>query len=155
MMDKKYYLTKEGLEKTKREYEKLREERRAKLKESAPEVFHSGDLNPEYLSFRKELGEIEERLAKLEIVLRDAEITKPPQGECKEVRLGARITIEASGQIEEFILVGTMEADPALGKISNESPVGKALLGCKEGDMVVVSSRVEVTYKIKKVYYDK
>jgi len=152
MGDKKYYLTKEGFEKIKSDYDKLRKEKKEKLKE-VPEALHSEELNPEYLSFRRELGLLEEKISKLEEVLRNTEIIKSPSKNCKEVRLGATVTIEAGGQEDEFVLVGTMEADPVLGKISDESPVGRALLGAKEGDSVTISSRVKVVYKIKKVRY--
>ena len=58
------------------------------------------------------------------------------------------------GQKDEFVIVGTLEANPALGKISNESPVGKALLGHKIGDEVVVSSPMKTTYKIRNIKYE-
>jgi transcription elongation factor GreA len=70
------------------------------------------------------------------------------------VGVGAKIRVDVAGQKEEFILVGTLEANPALGKISNESPVGKALLGHKIGDEVVVPSPVEIKYKIKNIKYE-
>ncbi len=153
MADKKYYLTEEGLKKIKKEFELLKELRRSKLRDDTPEAFHSEDLNPEYLNFRKDIGFLESKINKIEEVLKNVEIITSPQKECKEVRLGAMVTIEANKQIDEFILVGTLEADPTLGKISNESPVGKALLGCKEGEEVTVSSPIKTIYKIKKVSY--
>lgn len=153
MKEKKYYLTEYGLERVKKEYGTLKEERRKKLKNETPEVFHSEDVNPEYLAFRRELGILEEKIVKMEEVLRNAEVIKNPGKNCKEVQLGAHITVEAGGQEDEFLLVGTMEADPNNGKISNESPVGGALLGRKEGDEVTVSSTTKVVYKIKKVSY--
>ncbi len=153
MADKKYYLTKEGLEKIKKEFGLLKELRKSKLRDDTPEAFHSEDLNPDYLNFRKDMGFLESKINKLEEVLKNVEIINPPKSECKEVRLGAMVTIEANGQEDEFIMVGTLEADPVLGKISNESPVGKALLGCKEGEEVTVSSPIKTVYKIKKVIY--
>ena len=57
-------------------------------------------------------------------------------------------------QKDEFVIVGTLEANPALGKISNESPVGRAILGHKVGDAVVVSSPMKITYKIKNIKYE-
>ncbi len=153
MGDKKYYLTKEGLEKIKKDHESLREERKRKLKEETPDVFHSEDINPEYLSFQKELNLLESKISKLEEVLHSAEIIKPPRKDSKEVQLGATVTVQVGKRVDEFVLVGTMEADPSYGKISNESPVGCALLGRKEGEEVTVSSKVGVVYKIKKVSY--
>ncbi len=153
-MEKKHYLTKEGLERIRKEYEDLKTKRREKLKHEAPEVFHSEDVNPEYLTFRRDLSIIEEKIKKLDEVLRNAETIEPPKEECKEVRLGAKVRIEAEGQEDEFLLVGTMEADPNTGKISNESPVGKALMGREEGEEVPVSSPVKTVYKIKEVRYE-
>ncbi len=153
MSNKKYYLTKEGLERIKKEYEELKTKRREKLKEDAPEATHTEDPDPEYLTFRKDLAVLEEKIAKVEDVLRNVEIIKSPSKKCKDIRLGAEVVIEANGQEDKFILVGTMEADPIFGKISDESPVGRALLGKKEGEEVKVSSKIEVIYKIKKVSY--
>ncbi len=153
MGDKKYYLTKEGLERIKNEYEELKKERRKRLKEEAPDAFHSEEVNPEYLSFQKEMSLLESKITKLEEVLHNGEIIKAPQKNSKEVQLGAKVTVEAGGKVDEFVLVGTMEADPSYGKISDESPVGRALIGKKEGEEVIVSSKVKIVYKIKKVTY--
>jgi transcription elongation factor GreA len=152
MKEKKYYLTEEGFEKAKLDYEKIRKELKKKLKEDAPEVLRSDDVNPDYISFRRELDLLEEKIMKLENVLRNAEVIKNPSEDCKEVRVGAKIIVEESGEESEFFLVGTVEADPALGKISEDSPVGKALLGYKEGDEIFISSNT-TSYKIKRVYY--
>lgn len=153
MENKNYYLTEKGLQRTRKELERLKKMRRNKLKKEIPEAVHSEDLNPEYLHFRKELGFLESKIAKLEQVLRNAEIIKTPKGKAKQVCLGARVTVEANGQVDKFDIVGTMEADPYLSKISNESLVGKALMGAKEGDEVTVSSKVRIVYKIKKISY--
>ncbi len=153
MANKKYYLTKEGLDKVKKEYEELKKEKRSKIKTEAPEVFHSEDVNPEYISFRKDMSVLEEKIAKMEEVIRGAQMIESPQKDCKEINLGAEITVDVKGQEDKITLVGTMEADPALGKISNESPVGKALFGRKEGEEVTVSSPIQTVYKIKKVEY--
>ena len=70
------------------------------------------------------------------------------------VDLGAKVKIDIAGKKDEFMIVGTLEANPSLGKISNESPVGRALLGHKVGDEIVVSSPMKTTYKIKKIKYE-
>ena len=70
------------------------------------------------------------------------------------IGLGAKVKIGVDGQKDEFVIVGTLEANPVLGKISNESPVGKALLGHKIGDEVFVSSPVKIVYKIKNIKYE-
>ncbi len=151
MTNKKYYLTKEGIEKLKDEHEELRKQLKKKLKEEAPGVFRSDDINPEYITFRKDLSVLEEKISKLEEVLRNAEIVKNNSKTRKDADIGARIIVESEGYEDEFILVGTMEADPAMGKISVESPVGKALMGSKEGEEVVIPSNKKVVYKIKKI----
>jgi len=152
--EKKFYLTKEGLEKIKKEYQDLRNLKLSKTKGEVPKIWHSEDLNPEYLSFQEDLSFLETRLAELEYVLKNAELIRPPLKEKQKViNLGARVLIEVDGQNDEFTIVGTLEANPAIGKISNESPVGRALLGHKVGDAVVVSSPIQTVYKIKKIKY--
>ena len=69
------------------------------------------------------------------------------------VNLGATVLVEVDGQNDEFMIVGSLEANPAIGKISNESPVGRMLLGHRVGDEVVVSSPIQTVYKIKKIKY--
>jgi len=151
---KKFYLTKKGLAKLKKEYNLLKKIRLAKTKEEIPVILESEDLNPEYLSFREKIESIETRLAELEEILKNSEIIKPPPPKKRNVvDLGATVITEVEGEKDEFTIVGTIEANPSLGFISNESPVGKALLGHKVGDVVVVSSPIKTVYKIKKIKY--
>ena len=153
--EKKFYLTKEGLEKIKKEYKDLKDLRLSKTKERFPEVLQSEDLNPEYLSFQEDMSFLEVRIAELENILKNAELIKPPPKEKQDiVDLGATITLEElDGQINEFMIIGTLEANPSEGKISSDSPVGKALLGHKIGDQIVITSPIRVSYKIKKIKY--
>lgn len=153
--EKKFYLTKEGLEKIKREYKYLKELKLAKTKgEESPKILHSEDLNPEYLAFQEDISFLEARIAELENIQKNIELIRPPKKEKQNiVNLGATILVEVDGQNDEFTLVGSLEANPAIGKISNESPVGKTLLGHRTGDEVIVSSPVRTTYKIKKIKY--
>jgi len=152
--EKKFYLTKEGLERIKKEYQDLKDLRLAKTKGEAPKTWQSEDLNPEYLSFQEDLSFFETRIAELEYILKNAELIKiPPKDKQNIVNLGARVTVLVDDQEDEFTIVGTLEANPALGKISNESPVGRALLGRRVGEEVKISSPVETMYKIKKVRY--
>ena len=154
-MPKKFYLTKEGLEKIEKEYQDLKKIKLAKIKGESPKIWHSEDLNPEYLAFREDLNFLESRLADLEYILKNAELIKlPPKEKQNIVDLGATVTLEeADGQINEFMIVGTLEANPGEGKISSESPVGKILLGKKVGDEVIITSPIRVVYKIKKIKY--
>ena len=152
--EKKFYLTKEGLEKIKKEYDFLRNLRAAKTKGDVPGIWQSEDLNPEYLSFQEDLDFIERRKAELENFLKNGVlITTPAKAKQNEIGLGAKVTLEVDGEKDNFVIVGTAEANPALGKISSESPVGKALLGHKIGDLVFISSPIKTTYKIKKIEY--
>jgi len=154
-MAKKFYLTKEGLAKIGREYQELKKIRFAKIKGESPKIWHSEDLNPEYLSFQEDLNFLESRIAELEYILKNIELIKnPPKEKQNIVDLGATVTLEeADGQINEFMIVGTLEANPGEGKISSESPVGKSILGKKIGEEVVITSPIKVVYKVKKIRY--
>ena len=152
--ERKFYLTKKGLKNIEKEYKILKKLRIAKTKGEAPKVLESEDLNPEFLSFQEDLSFLEVRIAELENVLKNAELIKSPsKKEQSRTAVGARVVVEVDGDKDEFVIVGTLEANPSLGKISNESPVGKALLGHKVGDEVIVSSPIKTTYKVKKIKY--
>ncbi len=153
---KKFYLTTKGLEAIKKEYEVLKNLRIAKTNNDVPKIWESEDLNPEYLSFQEDLSFLETRLAELENILKNVELIKTSSKKKRDViDLGATVEVKVDGDKDEFTIVGTLEANPSLGKISNESPVGKALLGHKIGDEVVVSSPIKTIYKIKKIKYQK
>lgn len=154
-LSKKFYLTKEGLKRLQKEYQELKKLKEAKSKQESPAILHSEDLNPEYLAFQEDLNFLELRLAELEQILKNAQLIKiPPKEKQTIVDLGATVTLEdADGKINEFTLVGTLEANPNEGKISSESPIGKALLGRKVGEEVIITSPIKVVYKIKKIRY--
>lgn len=154
-MINKFYLTKKGLEKIKKEYQELKRIKLAKTKGESPKILHSEDLNPEYFYFREDISFLETRIAELNHVLKNVKLIKiPSQKKRNEVGLGSTVTLqEPDGQINEFMIVGTLEANPSEGKISSESPIGKMLLGHKKGDKVVVTSPIKVVYKIKKIKY--
>lgn len=152
--EKKFYLTKEGLERIKKEYQDFKDLKFAKTKGEIPKIWHSEDINPEYLSFREDLSFLETRIVELENILKNVELIKPPPKERQNIiDLGARVIVKVDGQADEFEIVGSLEANPSLGKISNESPVGKTLLGHRVGDEVIVSSPIKTIYKIKKIKY--
>jgi len=154
MAEEKFYLTTEGLEKIKKEHQDLKSLKLAKTKGEIPKIWHSEDINPEYLSFREDLSFLETRIAELENIFKNVEIVKlPPKEKRGFVNLGANVLVEVDGQTDEFAIVGSLEANPSLGKISNESPVGKALLGHQAGDEVLVSSPIKTIYRIKKIRY--
>lgn len=155
MEERNYFLTRRGLEKIKDELKKLEEIRNRKLKEETPSIFHSEEINPEYLSFKEELEFLEKRILQLKHILENSKIIKPPSknNRCK-VNLGAKVLVEVNGKEREFIIVGSLEADPSCGKISNESEIGKALLGRKIGDIVFCSQTKKIL-KIKNIKYEK
>lgn len=152
--EKKFYLTKEGLERIKKEYQDLKALRLKKIKEKRPEILHSQDLNPEYFIFQQDLDQLELRVAELKNVLENVEIiTTPPKKERDTVHLGATVTLQEDDKLNEYMIVGSLEANPSEGKISSESPVGKALLGKKIGEEVMITSPIKVVYKIKEIKY--
>lgn len=154
-MPQKYYLTKEGLEKARKERDRLLEFKKLKTRDNVPVIMESEDVNPEYLTFQEDMILLEAKLLEYEGILQNAELIKPPSKDQRSiVGLGARVQVQIdNGQIDEFEIVGTLEANPSLGRISNESPVGKALLGRKIEEEVAVSSPRKTTYRIKKIQY--
>lgn len=155
MAENKFYLTKKGLEKIKKDYESLLDFRKMKTTGDVPSIWHSEDVNPEYLSFQEDMSVLEARLTEYENILKNVELIVPPSKDQRAVvSLGARVTVEVdNGQVDEYEVVGTLEANPSLGRISNESPVGRVLLGCKIGEEVLVSSPKKTTYRIIKIQY--
>ncbi|MCH7604641.1 GreA/GreB family elongation factor [Patescibacteria group bacterium] len=155
MVENKFYLTKEGLKKIEKEYQKLLEFKKLKAKGEVPAIWHSEDVNSEYLVFQEDMSLLEAKLAEYKDILRNVEIIRPPaKKEQKEVALGAIVKLALDGEIDEFQIVGTMEADPAERKISNESPLGQGLIGAKVGESVVVkASVVNHTCKILRIRY--
>ena len=156
MAEKIFYITKKKLQELKKEYEELLVvEHKKNLGLEVPKVLESEDLNPEFVSFQEDIGFLRARVDELKSIIDRHELIKnPPKNNRGIVGLGAKVTIGVDGQKDELIIVGTLEANPALGKISNESPVGRALLGHRVGDAVVVSSPVKVTYNIKNIKYE-
>ena len=151
--ENKFYLTKKGLERIKKEYEDLRKTKLAKIRGEAPSILHSEDLNPEYLSFREDMTFLEKRMVELENILKNAEpITIPSDKNI--VKIGATVTLEEKdGGVNEFMVVSTLEANPGQGRISADSPVGRALIDQKIGNEIILNSPVRVEYKIKKIRY--
>jgi len=156
MEEKIFYITKEKLQELKKEYEKLLDLEHKKAQDpEAPKILESEDLNPEFVSFQEDVGFLRARIDELKEIIDYHELIKNP-GKDKQgvIGLGAKVKVDINGQKDEFVIVGTLDANPAVGRISNESPVGRALLGHKIGDEVLVSSPVEVKYKIKNIKYE-
>ncbi|MBI1866650.1 MAG: GreA/GreB family elongation factor [Candidatus Staskawiczbacteria bacterium] len=155
MEGKKFYLTKKKLKELEQEHESLVAFERSKtMGEEAPKVLESEDLNPEFLSFQEDMSFLRSRIMELENILNNCELIKNPSKQNKNViELGARVLVSIDGKKDEFVITGTLEANPSLGKISNESPVGKALMGHKVGEEIVVFFPIKTTYKIKRIKY--
>jgi transcription elongation factor GreA len=151
-----FYITKGKLQELKKEYEDLLVfEHKKAAGEEAPKILESEDLNPEFVSFQEDVGFLRARIDELKNIIEHHELIKAPAKDKRGVvGVGAKVKIDIGGQKADFVIVGTLEANPALGKISNESPVGKALLGHKIGDAVMVSSHANITYKIKNIKYE-
>lgn len=156
MDGKTFYITKNKLGELKKEHGELLAFEHARTTEhDAPKVLESEDLNPEFVSFQEDVAFLRSRIEELENILGNYELIKnPPKEKRILVDLGAKVHIDIAGKKDEFMIVGTLEANPSLGRISNESPVGRALLGHKVGDVIVVSSPMKTTYKIKKIRYE-
>ena len=156
MSEKKVVLTYEGLKKLEEELEELKVVRRKEVAEKIKEARGQGDLseNAEYDSAKEEQAEIEARIVVLEKMLRNADVIDDDEVRSDIISIGCTVTlldIEFEEEME-YTIVGSAEADPLKGKISNESPVGMALLGHKIGQEVgiEVPSGV-VTYKVLKI----
>ena len=147
-MKKLFRLTKDGVDTLKTELDGLIAKRAviAELIKSAREL---GDLseNAEYQSARAEQERNETRISEVEGILANVEIIKKPRG--AKVQLGSSVKLRNNGKTKEFQVVGTVEADPLNGKISDESPIGQALIDQKVGDKVEIKTPAETaTYKI-------
>jgi len=142
MGDKVIYLTPDGRKKLEEELEYLRKVRRPQIAERIRLAKEGGDIteNSGYEEAKNEQGFVEGRIMTIEALLRDAVVLTEPRGS-ETVQLGSHVTVlDPEGEVMVFQIVGSAEADPRQGRISNESPVGKALLGHRVGDLVIVST---------------
>lgn len=137
----KHYITQDGLQELKAEYEALVNKKRPEVITRLQQAREMGDIseNSAYDEAREEQSLLEARITDLEKALKNSVIVSATQSQPDFVVIGSRIVCELKGDIHEFILVGSVEADPAKNKISNESPVGKALLGTKVGEVLEVA----------------
>ena len=137
------FLTREGYQKLQDELEKLRTEKRQEVADRLREAADGEDLieNAEYEAAKNEQAFVEGRIKELEILLATAKIIEEPSAQ-GAVQVGSSVVISEVGSRtkESYTIVGAAEADPAEGRISNESPLGKALLTHKVGDTVVVDA---------------
>jgi transcription elongation factor GreA len=142
-MQKDVILTPEGLEKLKKEIELLSTDKRREVAERIKEAREFGDIseNSEYDDAKNEQAMLEARIATLEDKLRSASVINPSELSPDLVRVGSVVHVKDSGSGKSltYTIVGSTEADPSSNKLSNESPVGKALVGRKKGDTAKVT----------------
>ena len=141
-MQKDVILTPEGLEKLKQEIEYLSTTKRREVAERIKEAREFGDIseNSEYDDAKNEQAMLEARIASLEEKLRSASVIDASELDSNVVRVGSQVSVkdEGSGKSLKYTIVGSTEANPSENRLSNESPVGKGLLGRKKGDTVKV-----------------
>ncbi|WP_195576877.1 transcription elongation factor GreA [Paenibacillus sp. 1001270B_150601_E10] len=153
MSDKEVILTPEGLKKLEEELENLKSVKRREVAERIKIAIGYGDLseNSEYEDAKNEQAFIEGRIITLEKMLRNARIINSDEIDTNTVSIGSTVMVEdlEFGDQMEYTIVGTAESDPSQNKISNESPVGKAILGKQKGTVVDVNVPAGVIqYKI-------
>ncbi len=156
MAEKEVILSPEGLKKLEEELEYLKSVRRREVAERIKQARQFGDINEnsEYDDAKNEQAFIEGRIITLEKTLRNAKVVTGSGEAPDQVTIGSTVRLRdrQTGQVDEYTIVGSAEADPSKRKISNESPVGKALLGMRVGNVVRVSVPLGVLeYEIAEV----
>ncbi|HEY6057532.1 MAG TPA: transcription elongation factor GreA [Candidatus Limnocylindrales bacterium] len=153
MNSKPAYLSRDGYEKLRAELEEMTNVRRAEVARRIHDAKEHGDLteNAEYEDAKNEQAFVEGRIQSLEALIKNATIIDENHS-TEHVQIGSTVSVESEDGVELFTIVGSAEARPADGKISNESPVGRALLGKKKGEKVLVRVPAgDFTYKIVKI----
>lgn len=151
MSNETQYLTPEKFEELRKELEFLKVERRKEVAEHLEYAKKLGDLseNAEYHQAREEQAEVEDRISRLENLLKSAVITG--QGRTDIITIGSTIRLQKDGDNKSYLytIVGSEEADMSHGKISNLSPLGSSLLGHKKGETVTINTpKGKITYTI-------
>lgn len=143
MNNKKFYLTKQGIQELEEELKYLKNEKRTQIIQELQEAREQGDLseNADYDAAREEQAKLEAKIKEIEQMLENVVLIKNKNGS-KEVGIGSVVTIKRLDNNEEatYTIVGSQEADPFEKKISNESPIAKAIMSLKTGDIATVES---------------
>lgn len=152
---KRVPVTAEGLERLQRELHEIREVKRPAIVAAIAEARSHGDLreNAAYDAAKDDQALNERRIAELEGMLRHAVVVTPgSSGDGQSIGLGTSVVVEVDGEEERYTIVGAIEAQPSRGRISSESPVGKALLGKRPGQTAhVATPRGQTSYTIKRI----
>ncbi len=156
-MEQKYVLTYDGLQALEAELEELKTVKRKEVAQKIKEARAQGDLseNAEYDAAKEQQGEIESRIAEIEKLLRGAQVIDEEDLQDGKVSLGDRVLLHDVEFDEdmEYTIVGSTESNPAEGRISNESPVGRALLGAEEGEVVNVETPQGISqFKVLRIF---
>jgi transcription elongation factor GreA len=153
--DKELVLTREGLTKLEEELDELKTVHRREVNERIRQAKEFGDIseNAEYEDAKQEQAFVEGRILKVEAMIRNARIIDESDYSNDEVHLGALVKVKDSkGATLEFTIVGSTEADPANHRLSNESPLGAALIGHKKGEVIEITTpRGQSTFKIESI----
>lgn len=153
---KEILLTQDGLTKLEKELDNLKTVRRREVAERIKQALEFGDIseNSEYEDAKNEQGFIESRILQIESILRNARVLEESDLQTDTVGLGSHVLLEEvdSGDSAEYVIVGSAEADPDRARISDESPVGRALMGQKAGATISVKVPMGyVKYRIKEI----
>lgn len=152
-MSSKEYISEEGLEKLKKQLEDLKTTKRQEVAQRLEEAKKMGDLseNAEYTEARDAQEFNERQIAELEDLVKKAIVIGKTKNK-DEIQIGSTFSVKSHGKTQDLTIVGSEEADPISGKISNESPLGRSFLGKKKGDEVKVKTpKGEVKYTIEKI----
>ena len=149
------FLTEEGIQKIKEELKELKGSARAELAARLRSAIEMGDLseNADYIKAKEDQGFIEGRIQELEETLKRTKVINLPNNSSDKVQIGSSVVVKEEGYEQELIhIVGSKEADPEIGKLSYESPIGSALLGHKISDIVRVKTpEGGINFKIIKI----
>lgn len=143
MIDEKvYYLTEDSLNNLKKESESLKNKTIPEIAAHIDAARQQGDLseNAEYHQAREDMSWAQGRLAEIEHILSDYQIIQKNSNKFASVQIGNTIKVNINNQEKEYTIVGPQEADPSQGLISNESPIGEALIGHSKGDKVKIKT---------------
>ena len=153
MNNKTQYISEEGLVKLRAELEELINVRRQEIAQRIHDAKEHGDLaeNAEYEDAKNEQAFVEGQIQRLEVLIKNATIIEGNHG-TDHVQIGSTVKVDGSDGPEQFTIVGSTEANPDKGFISDQSPIGKALLGKKPGDEVTIEvPSGRIAYKVKHV----
>ena len=149
-----YYITQKKLEELKREHNTIKAALQEEVAAGIPNLLEGSDPNPDFYLFEENIEDLNAREEVLENIIKNYKIIEsPPKTERDKVQLGASVVCKNSEAGEfEYNIVGTIEANPFEGKISNESPVGMALIGKRVGDVITIP-QMQKNYQILKIEY--